>query len=346
MTADDLDCLFVPKNATIRDAMAAMTQSAREVSLVIDRDGRVAGLITDGDIRRGLLDGCNLNSPVSAVMTPDFFSVSPGTDRAYVLDIMRARMFRHVPVLDDQRRPVAMHFLRDLIGGAPKPNAAVILAGGKGTRLRPITEYLPKPMVEVAGRPMLERLILHLVGHGVTNISISVNFKAEIIEKHFGDGTGFGCRIDYLRETAPLGTGGPLKLISPRPKHPILVLNGDLVTNVDLEAMLETHTEGGYAATLAVGPYKVQIPFGAVTERNGVLVQIEEKPAVNFLVNRGIYVLEPRAIDLIPRNEEFPITALFDRLVAAGEKVGVFYSSDAWMDVGAPDDLRRARGLA
>jgi dTDP-glucose pyrophosphorylase len=345
VTDDHLASLYVPETASVRDAMAAMTQSAREVALVIDREGRVAGLITDGDIRRGLLGGCDLDSPVSAVMTRDFFFVSPETDRAYVLDIMRARLFRHVPVLDEQRRPVAVHFLRDLIGGAPKPNTAVILAGGKGTRLRPFTDFLPKPMVEVAGRPMLERLILHLVGHGITKIFLSVNFKAEVIEDHFGDGASFGCRIEYLRENTPLGTGGPLTLLSPRPKHPILVLNGDLVTNTDLAAMLQMHMQGGYAATIAVGPHQVQIPFGAVTERHGVLVQIEEKPTVNFLVNRGIYVLEPHTIDLIPRGEDFPITALFDRLASAQHRVGVFYTSGSWMDVGAPDDLRRARGF-
>jgi len=344
MTASFPASLIIPATSTVRDAMAAIDANAREVALVCDESGRVLGLITDGDVRRGLLAGFALDSSVTEIMTKDFFFVAPGADRASVLDLMRARSIQHVPVLDQKRTLVAIHFLTDLIGSTPKPNIAVVMAGGKGTRLRPITEQIPKPMVEVAGRPMLERIVLQLVGHGVRTIYLAVNFKAEMIEKHFGDGSALGCRIEYLRESKALGTGGALSLLPMRPEHPVLVLNGDLVTNVNLTAMLEAHAATTHAATIGVGPFQVQIPFGTVVEQNGQMIALEEKPEISVLINRGIYVINPEVLDYVPRDEEFPITELFDALMKANKTVGVFNFTESWLDVGMPKDLRRANG--
>src|SRR5262245_21355121 len=246
--------LVITDSASIRDAMQAIDLSGREMVLVRDKSDHIVGLISDGDIRRGLLSGNTLDTPATVVMTREFFTVSPDTDRASILDVMKARSLQHVPVLGDDRKLVTVHFLRDLIGAMPKPNIAVVMAGGKGARLRPVTENIPKPMLEVAGRPMLERIILHLVGHGFQRIYISVNFMAEVIERHFGDGSGFGCRIDYLRETEPLGTGGSLYLLPKRPDHPILVLNGDMISRVNVTALLEAHEQYGKVATLGYGP--------------------------------------------------------------------------------------------
>jgi NDP-sugar pyrophosphorylase family protein len=311
---------------------------------VRDSSECIVGLISDGDIRRGLLAGQTLDMPAANVMTRDFFTVAPDVDRASVLDVMMARSFPYVPVLDQERRLIAVHFLRDLMGATPKPNVAVIMAGGKGMRLRPVTEAIPKPMIEVAGRPMLERIILHLVGHGIQTIYIAVNFMADVIERHFGDGSALGCRIEYLRETVPLGTGGALSLLPERPAHPILVLNGDLVSRADLTSMLEAHVARRHAATIGVGPYQVQIPFGTVREQGGRLLSIAEKPTVDFLINRGIYVLDPATLNHVPQHREFPITELFEALLAAKKTVGVFNFEDPWIDVGHFDDLRRAQG--
>jgi dTDP-glucose pyrophosphorylase len=337
--------LVLDEDKSIRDAMAFLNVNGREVVMVRDAAGCISGLITDGDIRRGLLAGAMLQSPVTAVMHRDFFAVGTEVDRAAVLDLMKARMFQHVPVLDKKRRLIAVHFLRDLIGAAPKPNVAVVMAGGKGSRLRPMTETVPKPMVEVAGRPILERIVLHLVGHGIQNIYLAVNYKAKMIEDYFGDGSQFGCVISYLHEAEPRGTGGALSSLPARPKHPIVVLNGDQVMRVDLSGMLDHHRRQRAAATIGVGPYKVEVPFGTVIERDGCLVELQEKPSVNFLINRGIYVLEPDLLDAIPAAGEFPITSLFESLLAAGKPVSVFYFDDYWLDVGRPADLRQANGL-
>jgi dTDP-glucose pyrophosphorylase len=324
--------------------MRAIDQNMREVVLVRDDEGCVVGVITDGDIRRGLLRGLTLAADASEVMTRVFVSVSTDLDRAAVLDLMRARSIRHVPVLDGDRRLVAIHFLRDLIGMTSKPNVAVIMAGGKGTRLRPYTNNLPKPMVLVAGRPILERVILHLVGHGLSRIYLAVNFMAETIQQYFGDGSAFGCRIEYLHETKPLGTGGALSLL-PRPVNdPLLLLNGDQITNIDIGSLLASHSASGCVATMTVGPYQVPIPFGIVTEREGRLIAVEEKPTMSFLANRGLYVLEPSLLDAVPRDQDYPITQLFDLLLEAKRPINVCYSEDSWIDVGRPEDLRMARG--
>lgn len=324
--------------------MAAIDANGREIVLVSDDEGRIVGLVTDGDIRRGLLANLTLESPVSAVMTRKFFAVSPELDRAAVLDLMRARGFRHVPVLDDDRRLVAIHFLRDLIGAMPKPNLAVIMAGGRGMRLRPITDKVPKPMVEVAGRPLLERIVLHLIGHGITRIYIAVNYLADVIEQHFGDGAAFGCAICYLRETQPLGTGGALSLLPERPPDPLLVLNADQIMRADLTMMLDRHASGGHAATVAVGSFSVPIPYATIRERGGRLIALDEKPTLDLVVNRGIYILNPDLLDLVPHKQEFPITALFTMLLDAGWPIGVFHFEDYWLDVGRPSDLHLANG--
>jgi NDP-sugar pyrophosphorylase family protein len=278
-------------------------------------------------------------------MQREFFAVGREANRASVLDLMKARSFQHVPVLDSERRLIGIHFLRDLIGASPKPNVAVVMVGGKGTRLRPMTESVPKPMLEVAGRPMLERIVLHLVGHGIQRIYLAVNYKAEMIEAHFGDGSRFGCAISYLHEDEPRGTGGPLSLLPARPEDPLVVLNGDQVTGADLTAMLEHHRNVRAAATIGVGPYQVQIPFGAITEENGRVTAIKEKPSLSVLVSRGIYVLEPEALAAVPRAGEFPITDLFAALLEGGKHVSAFYFDDYWLDVGRPADLRNANGV-
>ena len=339
------DDIVLDEDASIRDAMELLNANGREIVLVRDGRGSISGLVTDGDIRRGLVAGATLHSSVTTTMRRDFFAIGPEVDRATVLDLMKARVFQHVPVLDKERRLVAIHFLRDLIGATPKPNVAVVMAGGRGTRLRPMTDTIPKPMVEVAGRPILERLVLHLVGHGIRNIYLAVNYKAAIIEDYFGDGSHFGCAISYLREVEPLGTGGPLSLLPSEQKDPIIVLNGDQVMRVDLSGMLEHHRCRGALATIAIGPHQIQMPFGTVIERDGRLVELHEKPTINFLINRGIYILEPEVLSAIPAQREFPITSLFEGLLADKQPISVYYFDDDWLDVGRPADWRQANGL-
>lgn len=325
--------------------MAAIDRGGHGITFVTRAPGDVVGTVTDGDIRRAVLSGEALASCcIERIMNRSFVSVGREASRAEVLDLMRARDISSVPVLDAQRRLVGLHLLRELVGGETRPNWAFILAGGKGTRLRPITEHIPKPLVTVAGRPILERILLHLVGNGFQRVFLSVNYLAEMIEDRFGDGSAFGCRIDYVREKMPLGTGGSLRLLPEAPSHPVLVMNGDLVTQFDVGRMLAFHDKGGYAATIGVRPYQTQIPFGVVEVEVDRLTGIREKPTVEMLVNAGIYVLSPSVLPLVAGSEEFPITDLFTSAIAAGLPVGAHVIEDEWLDVGRHDELQKARG--
>jgi dTDP-glucose pyrophosphorylase len=339
----DLEKCQTPLDATLRDALRSLVSSGVEIVLVSDETGRLIGILTDGDFRRALLKGADLDSPLAPHLQRHFKAVTTLEGRAEALDLMRAFSLHEVPVVDDNGRLVGLHLMHNLITKAVLPHWAVIMAGGKGTRLHPITQRLPKPMISVAGRPILERLILHLVGCGIRRIFLAINYLGHMVEDHFGDGTRFGCHIEYLREEKELGTGGALKLIPEKPSHPLLVMNGDLVTQVDVGRMLDFHEAGGFTATMGLQSYRHEVPFGCVQTIDGRITLIEEKPTLEKQVNAGIYVLSPATLDLVP-DEFFPITRLFELLLDRGDSIGAFEVLEDWLDVGRHDDLKQARG--
>lgn len=331
--------------STIRDALRLMDTIGIGLVTVSDAERRVLGVISDGDIRRALLKGFSLDDAISGCVNRNFIWVKPGTDRAAVLDLLQARRIRQIPIIDGDGRLAGMHTLEQIVGAGARDNVAVIMAGGRGERLRPITEHLPKPMIHVAGRPILERIILHLVSHGIRKIFISVNYMADIIEDYFRNGEGHGCRIEYLREKEPLGSGGSLSLL-PIQQKPIVVMNGDLVTNTDIGGMIDLHQGNRFFATIGVRPYQHKIPFGCVELGNdNTIARLEEKPLVVKNVNAGIYVLSPEALATIPTGRFFPITDLFETALKNGIKCGCFQVEDEWIDIGMMSELGRARGL-
>jgi NDP-sugar pyrophosphorylase family protein len=273
----------------------------------------------------------------------------PADGRADVLDLMRALGLREMPIVDIDGRLRGIHLETDILGLPLCKSWAVVMAGGRGTRLAPLTSDTPKPMLPVAGRPILERLVLHLVGSGIKKIFLSVNYLAEKIEKHFGDGRRYGCTIEYLREDTdcPLGTGGALGLLSDMgyaPKMPLLVMNGDLITSFSAQDLLRTHRSLGAAATVAVSKYEHQVPFGVLEASDGRLSRIVEKPTHSWLVNAGIYAIEPELLTRIPRGELFPITRLFEDCLRRQEQVGLWQLTDHWQDIGRPAELAQAQG--
>lgn len=343
---EHLDDVCIPADATIHDAMHTMARSGAMICLVTDHDRKLLGTVTDGNIRRALLEHHEMDEPITPFMNPDFIAIREAMSRARALDLMKAHSIAQLPVLDEQGRVIGLHLMSSLIGPPELPLTAVIMAGGKGTRLRPLTENLPKPLVRVAGRPILEHLLLHLVGANVREIYLAINYLGHMVEDYFGDGSSFGCHIRYLREDQPLGTGGPLSLLpQPWPEDRyLLVMNGDLVTQVDVAAMLADHQEQANTLTMGVRQYEVAIPYGVVETDGNRLASVVEKPTYEYLVNAGIYVLSPRALTHVPTGEEFPITELTERCQAAGDPVGVSLVQGDWLDVGRPDELLRARG--
>jgi len=345
MARDRLRRLTLPPTASLLEALRVIDEGGFAIAFVRDRRDRIVGTLTDGDVRRALLAGHALGDRVvGAVARRGFTAVTPAAGRTEVLDLMRSRSIEQVPVLDRRRRLAGLHDLKRLVGGAERPNWAVVMAGGRGQRLRPLTDRTPKPMLKVAGRPILERIVLHLVGHGIRRIFLSVHHLAHVIEEHFGDGDAFGCQIDYLREREPLGTGGPLALLPKRPRHPIVAMNGDLVTQFDVAQFLEFHTRGGFAMTFGVRPWSTEVPFGVASVKGKRLVALAEKPTLRMLVNAGLYAISPDVLRLVPRGKPFPLPTLFDRCVARGLAVGACPIEDEWADVGHHEELRRARG--
>lgn len=333
----------IDASSKLRDGMLVLEKTGLQIALVVDREGKLVGTLTNGDVRRAFLKGAVLDAPVLEHCRRDFLSVAPDAGRAEVIDLMQARQFGQIPIVDAAGKLVGLHLLHDVLGGADRPNWAVIMAGGRGSRLGPLTASLPKPMVPVAGRPILERLVLHLVSHGIKRIFLAIHYLGETIESHFGDGRRFGARIEYLREQTPRGSGGALSLLPEAPSHALLVVNGDLVTQADVGALLDRHTARKATATLAVRPYQHEVPYGCVELSGERVAAFEEKPVVTRLINAGIYALEPLLLARVPREGEFPLPALIAECVARGEAVLAFTIAEDWIDVGLRGELHRAR---
>lgn len=334
----------IPTTARLRDALESLNDSSCQVVLVVDEAERVLGLLTDGDLRRALLADATLLDSVGPIMRTSFTFVGPGTQRADVLDLMHSRRISEVPILDGERRLVGLHLLHDILGETVRPNHAVIMAGGRGTRLAPLTDSLPKPMVPVAGRPILERIVLHLVGCGIRTIHLSVNYLAEIIERHFEDGSRFGCSIRYLREDRPLGTAGALGLLAEPPADPVLVMNGDLVTQADVGAMLDFHRLQTNDASIAVRRYLHTVPFGCIETDGDRVIALDEKPTLQKTINAGIYVISPEVVAKVRPQGPLTMPELLSTVMASGGRVGAWEIEDDWLDIGQREQLERARG--
>jgi dTDP-glucose pyrophosphorylase len=321
--------------------MECLQCNSAGIALVVDTEGHLLGTATDGDIRRALLKGEKLDAQISKYMGRQVITVPEGVKRANVLDMMRARFIEQIPIVDGSGKVVGLHVMREVIGAMERPNWTVIMAGGRGERLRPLTDEIPKPMLRVAGRPILERLILHLVGYGIREIYISINYLGHVIQDYFGDGRNFGCHIQYLKEDKPLHTGGALSLLSELPSDPLLVMNGDLVTNVDIQELFDFHATHGNIITVGTNDYTHTVPLGCLSIANGRVVSIEEKPVITKTANAGIYVLTPSVLAWVPKNAAFPITNLIEKAISENAQVGAFPIMD-WIDVGEHDQLRQA----
>lgn len=339
-----LEKIVISKNASLRTAMEALDKGAVEISLVVGADGKLLGTLTDGDVRRAILSGASLEDAASKFMHRHYTSVGPSTSRAEVLDLMRARTLQQIPIVNEAGQLVGLHLLREIIGSSQRPNWAVVMAGGRGERLRPITDLLPKPMIKVAGRPILERIVLHLVGFGIRRVFLSINYMGHVIEEYFKDGAALGCKIEYVKEEKPLGTGGALSLLPEKPEHPILVLNGDLLTQFNVGNLLAFHAEGGFKATVGVHEYVHTVPYGIIDQKGDRVIGMREKPSQTWLVNAGIYVFDPELLERVPRDTYFPLPALIEECLDRGEAVSAFPLKEDWIDVGRPKELRRARG--
>ncbi len=329
---------------SIRETLAIIDRTALQIALVVDEGNRLLGVVTDGDVRRGILLGVSLERPVSEIMSTRFSFVTQDADQAQVLRAMQARMLRHIPVLDLQGRIVDLKIYDILADRQRKNTPVVLMAGGLGTRLGQLTKDCPKPLLKVGGKPILERIMLSFLEQGFYRLFLAVNYKAQMFEDYFGDGLAWGMEITYLHESKPLGTAGALSLMPKVGADPLIVMNGDLMTKVSFTSLLDFHHEHQAAATMCVRQYDMQVPFGVVNTDNYKLTGLTEKPVHTFFVNAGIYVLNPETLDVIPRDSFFDMPDLFQHLMQQGKPAAAFPVYEYWLDVGRVPDFERANG--
>jgi dTDP-glucose pyrophosphorylase len=334
--------IAVLPHASVRAVMQRMNIGPTQFALVVDADDRLLGTVSDGDIRRGLLGTANLEDPIETIMHRNPTTVREGADREEIISLLQSLELRHMPVLGEGRRVLALHTLSDLLKPIERDNLVVIMAGGRGERLRPLTESVPKPMLPVGGRPILEIILSQFARQGFCRFALSVNYRAEVIEQYFGDGSKFGVQVEYLREPSRLGTAGSLRLLRSAERRPMLVINGDILTKIDMGALLAFHSSHDAIATMCVREHEYVVPFGVVRTTGVDIEGFEEKPSVRWSINAGVYVLEPSAVASIPDGQYFDMPSLFESLRAREARCVAYAVRDYWLDVGRPDDFHRA----
>jgi dTDP-glucose pyrophosphorylase len=332
---------LIGPEATFRDALKAIDATGAGMALIVGDDRRLIGVLSDGDLRRALIRGAGLEDAAVGAANREPLCIDQHQDRAATLAMLRANSLRQLPVLDAERRVVGLTTVSDFLNIPVRSNPVVIMAGGKGERLAELTRDTPKPMLKVGPRPILDTIVGNLAGQGFRHFWLAVNYKADQIERHFGDGSALGLDIRYLRETKPLGTCGALALM-PTPDEPFVVTNGDVLAKVDYGHVLDSHLEAGADATVVVRDYQMQVPFGVIDADEGLILGIKEKPTQSYTISAGAYVLSPAALKLVPRDAYHDMPALLADMIGAGLKVRQQWAEGYWMDIGRPPDYAQA----
>lgn len=326
-------------------ALEIIELSLGKIALVVDGKGRLLGAITDGDIRRAFLKGSTLNSPVKEVMHENPKTMSAASSRSQIIDAMLAEEIKQMPLLDGNGVLMGI-VVYDMLTGfkrVPRSSPVVIMAGGKGKRLLPITTDIPKPMVEVGGKPMLEQILQQFIKQGFSNFYLAVNYLGHIIEDYFGDGSKWDCRISYIREEEFLGTAGALSLVRRELKEAFIVINGDIITSVDFCDLVDYHNSSKAVATVCARHHHTSVPYGVIKLKDGKLETIIEKPVYEDLISAGIYVFSPCVLDFIPEHKVIDMPDVLMALAKSEQLVDIFPMREDWLDVGRHDDLEQAR---
>ncbi len=336
---------LLSSTVAIRDAIKNLDESGLKLVLAIDEYGKLVGTVSDGDVRRGLLRGLNLDNPISEIMYKTPLVVPQNINVDIVTQLMSANRVHQIPIVDSNLMVIGLHLWDDVSNSKVRTNTIFIMAGGRGQRLMPLTAEVPKPMMHVAGKPMLQHLIERASSEGFRRFIISLHYLGHVIEQYFGDGKRFGVEIDYVREDAPLGTAGSIGLWKHKFEEPIIVTNGDVLSDIKYSDLLDFHIDQNADATMAVHQHIWKNPFGVVDVEGYKLVGFSEKPVVKNYVNAGIYVLSPKIIESIGNNQPVNMPDIFMQGKEAGLTSVVYPIHENWMDVGNPDDLLLANHL-
>jgi len=344
----DLANLTVSPKATMREVMECIDRSGKGIVLVLDGSNRLIGTVTDGDLRRAVLAGVNVDHPVDEVLAyrrtllGTAQTAPVGTPDDALLHMMNETGMRQIPLIDGESRVVDVAFLNELVKEYEFPLRAVVMAGGFGTRLRPLTDDLPKPMLPVGSKPLLELILNQLRDAGIKHVNVATHYRADLIADHFKDGQDFGLDIRYVREDQPLGTAGALGLLE-ESDDPLVVINGDILTRVDFRAMHSFHREHGADLTIGVRQYEFRVPYGVVNTDGVVVTGISEKPVLRQFINAGIYLLDPSVSRLVPNRQRYDLPELIERLLAGNRRVVSFPIREYWLDIGRADHYDQAQ---
>lgn len=330
---------ILPLDSTIEQAIRNLDQVAIKIILVVNEKGEFEGTISDGDIRRGLLNGLNFQSYISSIVHKNALVVPPSVGRDLVLQLMIANKIQQIPILNEARQVIGLHLWDEVTSNPVRSNVMIIMAGGKGTRLRPHTETCPKPLLPIAGKPMLEHIIENAKREGFSKFIISINYLGDMIVDYFGSGARWDVKIEFVREDLPLGTAGALGLLDPIPNEPFVITNGDVITDIHYGELLDFHNRYKASATMAVRVHEWQNPFGVVQTSGMEIVGFEEKPVVRSHINAGVYALSPEALQLLEPNAHCDMPTLFERAKARGLQTVAYPMHEPWLDVGRPTDL-------
>lgn len=335
---------ILPANSTIEQVIRNLNQSGIKIVMVVNEKAELEGTISDGDIRSGLLKGLDLHSPIERIIHRKALVVPPEMGREMVMQLMVANKIQQIPVVDEHQHVIGLYLWDEITAPTTRSNLMVIMAGGMGSRLRPHTENCPKPLLPVAGKPMLEHIIERAKLEGFSNFVLAIHYLGHMIEDYFGDGERLQVKIDYLREQSPLGTAGALGLLDLRRQAPFVVTNGDVITDIRYGELLDFHIRHNAAATMAVRVHEWQHPFGVVQTQGVDIVGFEEKPVARSHINAGVYALDPDALGVLSADVHCDMPTLFERLQEKSMRTVAYPMHEPWLDVGRPDDLQSAQG--
>jgi len=337
-----IDAIKLSLTSTIRDALQIINNGAMQMAVVVDSEGTLLGTLTDGDIRRGLLNNLHLEDSVETILhtTPTVATLRDTKEE--ILQKALAKKLHQIPIVDEEYRVLGIQELNDLIKPATKPNMVVLMVGGLGSRLRPLTEETPKPMLKVGNKPILQTIVEKFSEYGFNELVLCVNYKSHIIQDYFGDGSAFGVNITYIFEEERMGTAGALSLLKTLPNEPFFVMNGDLLTNINFDHLCNYHLTQNAMATMCVREYDFQVPYGVVNMEGNTILSIQEKPVHKFFVSAGIYMLNPDVIRYIPKNQFYDMPSLFEALIQQNQKALSFPIREYWLDIGQMEEYERA----
>ncbi len=329
-------------DSKIKEALQIIDNGAMQIALVVDNEDKLIGTLTDGDIRRGILNGFDLDSSIESIIfrTPTIAKISDTKEE--ILKIALSKKLHQIPIIDENGKVLGIQEIEELIKPKEKINKVILMVGGLGTRLRPLTQNTPKPMLKVGNKPILQTIVEKFAQYGYTNIVMCVNYKSHIIQNYFGDGSDFGVKIEYVLEEQRMGTAGALSLLKDIPNEPFFVMNGDLLTNVNFEHLHTYHISNNSYATMCVREYDFQVPYGVVNVSDGRILSIEEKPVHKFFVSAGIYMLSPKILEYIPKDEFFDMPTLFEELINEDKNTISFPLREYWLDIGRIEEYKKA----